>query len=132
MFAGRSKDFPFSCPNVDPSQEAVLQFQHRGSMQALTIPPQPPGGTLEDITREHPVVINRQELFGGIPAAPFLGSMPLWSTRLLIVQPGVLRRENVLHIMSTPGVIGLDDFTIDNVVIFYKTPISAFPFPAKG
>ena len=137
-FVGRVGEFPFVCPNVDPSQSAILQFAHRGSTQLLTFPSPQPDGGLEGITREHPVKINGQELFGGVPAAPFrLNRMPLWSTRLLIVHPGVLRRENVLRIESTPQSTvgtGLDDFTIDNVVIFFQTratPGTTNPDPSE-
>jgi hypothetical protein len=130
-FVRRVGEFPFLCPNVDPSQEAILQFAHRGSSQTLAFPvPQPDGG-LEGITREHPVRINGIELFGGVPGAPFrFNRMPLWSTRLLIVHPGVLRPENVLRIESTEQSTvgtGLDDFTIDNVVIFFKTRFTPSP-----
>jgi len=124
-FVGVAKDFPFLCPNVDPSQEAVLQFAHRGSTQALGFPDPQPDGGLVGINAEHPVRINGVGLFGGVPAAPFrFTSMPLWSTRLLIIQPGVLRPENILRIETTDaGTVGsgLDNFVIDNVVVFFKT-----------
>jgi hypothetical protein len=137
-FVGRAGEFAFSCPNVDASQEAVLQFAHRGSGQGLGFPDiSPEGENLVAIGPEHPVLINGQRLFGGVSAAPFrFGNMPLWSTRLLIVHPGVLRQENVLRIetgeagATTGGTIrNLDDFTIDNVVIFFKTRTSSGPGP---
>ena len=122
---GPSGEFRFPCPNVDPSKEAILQFAHRGSTQLLTFPDPQADGGLEGITGEHPVFINGVKMFGGVPAAPFrFNRMPLWSTRLLIVQAGVLRPTNVLRIESTPQSTvgtGFDDFTIDNVVIFFKT-----------
>ncbi len=125
-FVGGAEDFPFSCPNVDTSQEAVLQFEHRGSIQRLTFPDPQPDGGLVGITDEHPVFINGQQLSGGVPASPVRwGTMPVWSNRLLLVRAGVLQEENVLRFESTTNASltgkGLDNFTIDNVVIFYKT-----------
>jgi hypothetical protein len=123
-FAGSAGEFPFACPDVNPFQFAVLQFEHRGSMQHLTFPDPQPGGGLEGITREHPVFINGHELAGGVPAAPFRNRMPLWSSRLLLIPAGVLRAENVLRIqstnLSTSTQVNLDNFTIDNVVVFFK------------
>jgi hypothetical protein len=125
-FVGRVGEFRFLCPNVDPSQEAILQFEHRGTSQLLTFPDPQPDGGFEGATPEHPVFINGVQLFGGVPGAPFSGRMPLWATRLITIQVGVLRPENVLRIetapVSTVGT-GLDDFTIDNVVIFFKTVV---------
>jgi len=120
---GQSGSFPFLCPGVDSSKQAVLQFVHRGSNQDLPFPvPQPDGG-LVGITPEHPVTINGQQLAGGIPASPVRGQMSLWSTRLLLIPPQMLRRDNVLRIetkrLGPNG--GLDNFTLDNVVVFYKT-----------
>jgi hypothetical protein len=51
--------------------------------------------------------------------------MEMWSTRVLLIDPGVLRHENVLRIetgdISTSTNPNLDNFTVDNVVVFYKT-----------
>jgi hypothetical protein len=73
------------------------------------------------------VTINGHELAGGVPGAPSSGEMPMWGTRLLIIDPGVLRDENILRMESkdfwagTPWASNnLDDFTIDNVVVFFK------------
>ena len=123
---GLAHDFPFTCPNVDPAEEAILQFQFRGSTQRLTFPSPQPDGSLVGITAEHPVKINGQQLFGGVPGAPFrFGEMPLWSTRVLFIGGGILREENLLRIESTvEGSLtgkNFDDFTIDNVVVFFKT-----------
>jgi hypothetical protein len=120
---GLSATFPFVCPGIDSSKQAVLQFAHRGSTQGLIFPvPQPDGG-LDQITAEHSVKINGVQLAGGIPASPVRGHMSLWSTRLLLIPPHVLRRENDLHIQTsaeaTPG--NLDNFTLDNLVVFFKT-----------
>lgn len=122
-FVGLDGDFQFACPNVDSSVEAVLQFAHRGSNQTLRFPVRQPDGGLVGISQEHTVKINGQELFGGIPASPLIGSMPLWSTRLLIIQTNVLRETNLLRIESLrdSGHGNFDTFTIDNVVVFFKT-----------
>jgi hypothetical protein len=122
-FVGPSADFAFSCRGADSSQEAVLVFEHRGSKQAVTFPDPQGDARLFGITEEHPVSINGILLFGGGPAAPFSSVMPMWSTRTLIVQPGVLRTQNTLHIETGPGLRAnnLDDFTIDNAVIYFKT-----------
>ena len=134
-FVGRVGTFPFSCPHVDTSQEAILQFQYRGSAQALTFPAPTP--SLQGITPEHPVFINGKELFGGVPRGPLYGQMPLWSTRLLIIQPGVLAEENILRIEALQypwtgaNQKGLDNFTIDNAVVTFKTG-AGFRWPPIG
>ena len=122
-FVGLDGEFQFACPNVDSSAEAVLQFAHRGSMQYLQFPDPQGDENLEGISGEHTVKINGQELFGGIPASPKIENMPLWSTRLLIIQPNVLRETNVLRIESLrdSDYGNFDTFTIDNVVVFFKT-----------
>jgi hypothetical protein len=124
-FVGRVGEFEFSCPNVDSSQGAVLEFQYRGSNQYLTFPdPQAPG--LVGSTPEYPVAINGRELAGGVPAAPSRDGMPQWGNRLLLIEPGVLAEQNVLRIESTDAGSqwwagdNLDNFTIDNVVVFFK------------
>jgi hypothetical protein len=130
-FVGQAGDFAFVCPDVDSSKEAVLQFAHRGSQQDLPFPvPQPDGG-LVGITQEHPVKINGLQLAGGIPAAPVRGQMSLWSTRLLLIPPHVLRRDNVLRIETKRlgPTSGLDNFTLDNVVVFFKTRPFNRPLP---
>ena len=130
-FDGPSADFEFSCPNVDSSQQALLQFQHRGSTQQVGFPTtDPEGQNLAAITREHPVTINGRELFGGVPASPFTGRMPVWSTRVLIIHPDVLRETNLVKFQSIHEIFGnLDDFTIDNLVVLYKTRRSGTTSP---
>jgi hypothetical protein len=120
-FVGRVGTFPFSCPDVDPSEDAILEFQYRGSAQYLTFP-DPTGDELVGITAEHPVSINGNELAGGVPRSPNYGEMPLWSTRLLLIGPGVLKEENELRIESAYVAYGnRDNFTVDNAVVFFKT-----------
>jgi hypothetical protein len=115
---GQTGLFPFICPGVDSSKQAVLQFAHRGSQQVQSFPvPQPDGG-LVGLSAEHPVKINGVQLAGGIPATP----AAVWSTRLLLIPPHVLRRDNRLLIETTTLSNGnLDNFTLDNLVVFYKT-----------
>jgi hypothetical protein len=123
-FVGRVGTFNFSCPNVDRSQQAILQFQYRGSEQRAAFPiPQPSGGLVGLADAEHPVSINGNDLPGGVPASPSRGNIPMWGQRLLLIHPGVLQENNVLRIESTPlfGSDTLDDFTIDNAVVLYKT-----------
>ena len=47
----------------------------------------------------------------------------LGTRRGSLVSAGILGEENVLHIESTPTILGvnLDDFIIDNIVIWFKT-----------
>jgi hypothetical protein len=127
-FVGLVGEFPFICPDVDSTQGAVLEFEYRGSTQWDTFPvpdgdPDIPVG----ITPEYPVMINNHLVAGGVPGAPISGPMhlPLWSTRALLVDPYVLQEENVLRIESSveiqPGVTVEASFTIDNVLIHYKT-----------
>jgi hypothetical protein len=123
-FVGTAGEFQFSCPNVDSAEEAVLQFQHRGSHQAATFPSPQPDGGLVGLTAEHPVRVNGRQLSGGVPAAPRRGEVSLWSTRLLLIGKGVLREQNILRIEATandPVLENIDNFTVDNVVVFYKT-----------
>jgi hypothetical protein len=130
-FVGTTGTFEFATPNVDRSQPAVLEFQYRGSNQYLTFPSPQPDGSLVGITPEHPVAINDIDLAGGVPAAPRYGDMAMWGTRLLIVNPGVLSEQNELRISALAGPFGTrDDFTIDNVVLFYKTRVR--PSPTDG
>jgi hypothetical protein len=119
LLLGQSGSFGFACPGIDPTKPAVLQFAHRGSKQFVSFPvPQPDGG-LEGLSPEHPVRINGVQLAGGIPTVP--GSA-MWSTRLLLIPAHVLRRDNNLHIETAPiGNGNLDNFTLDNLVVFYKT-----------
>jgi hypothetical protein len=126
-FVGLVGEFPFSCPGIDSSQFAALQFQYRGSEQGLDFP-DPVAPSLVGTSPEYPVSINDRELAGGVPAAPRSGELPLWSLRLLVVDPHVLADQNLLRIQATteawngyPAGVPGPNFTIDNVVIFYKT-----------
>jgi hypothetical protein len=64
--------------------------------------------------------------------------MPLWGTRLLIIQPGVLAEDNVLRIEALQypwtgaNQRGLDNFTIDNAVVTFKTGAGPRPPPVTS
>jgi|tagenome__1003787_1003787.scaffolds.fasta_scaffold19870268_1 hypothetical protein len=132
-FVGAAGEFPFSCPNIDTSQRAILQFEYRGSEQFLTFPD--PHGNPENlvgITDEHPVKVNGQLIAGGVPAAPQRGQMQIWSTRVLLIDPGVLKHENILRIETGDiSTSNLDNFTVDNAVVFFKTGTTHAP-PAEA
>ena len=122
-FVGKSKDFPFSCPNINPRQTAVLQFESLGVTA---------GGRTN--TQDRNILrINGINIPGGITAGPGhpLGGgkvIPLWKSHSLIVDANVLKEQNVLHIEAILIQIGieqtLDTFIIDNVVVFFKTHAS--------
>jgi hypothetical protein len=71
------------------------------------------------------VEINGAGIPGGITAGsarhnPPGFDVPVWTTHSLVVQANLLNEQNVLHIRAaTAG--GIDNFIIDNVVIFFKT-----------
>jgi hypothetical protein len=101
---------PFSCPNVDPSQRAVLMFQTRSVHAARNV-----------------IRINGSDLFGGIPVST-TGSAesPIWNGNVLLVEANVLKESgNVLHLearnVSGGGGGNIEDFLIDNAVILFKT-----------
>jgi hypothetical protein len=125
-FVGPIGEFPFACPHIDPAQGAVLQFEYRGSSQTDTFPdPSGDPAFIRGISPEYPIKINGQLLAGGVPGAPTKSDrLPLWSTRVLLVDPNVLQEENILRIETSVDYLGstyADKFTIDNVVVFFKT-----------
>lgn len=106
-FVGRTKDFSFNCPNVDPNETAFLTFQSR------------------DVDHQRNVFqINGVNVFGGLPASP---DRKTWNGNILLVEPhhGLRATGNVLRVESRNSSGGsggdIDDFIIDNVVIVYKT-----------
>lgn len=119
-FVGASKEFAFATPNVDSSQDAILQFQSLG----VTF-------------RKNVLEVNGTRVFGGlstsIDAVPiesgtqFVGTLirQVWTTHSLLIQPGLLRERNTLLIEARNrdgGTSGnLDNFIIDNMIMFYKT-----------
>ncbi|SFV19807.1 hypothetical protein [Bradyrhizobium arachidis] len=128
-FVGIAKDFPFSCPNVDPSQMAVLQFESLGVTA---------GGRTNDRDRNI-LQINGVSIPGGITPGPAIASIqigsvpapitiPAWKSHSLVVDANVLRENNVLHIESVIIHLGneesRDTFIIDNIVVFFKARVS--------
>jgi hypothetical protein len=110
-FVGAEKDFEFHCPNVDSRQQALLLFQCMGT------------------NGQQSMEINGRPIFGGIPAATELLTLPSgivshaqWNGNVMLIEPGVLREDNVLRIQA--GKLtddNLDDFIIDNLVVVFKT-----------
>jgi hypothetical protein len=110
-FVGNNNSYPFSCPNVDSTQEAVLLFQ-----------------TLSVDHDKNFIAINsigatgEPEVYGGIPVSR---SNQDWNGNVMLIRPGVLRENNTLRLgarASNGSLLGdIDDFVIDNVVVFFKT-----------
>lgn len=103
---GTSKDYIFSCPNVNESEAAVLMFQSRAVHSTRNI-----------------ITINDSTIFGGIPVSP---NEDAWNGNVLLIGANILRPSgNVLHIesrnMSGGSGEDIDDFILDNVVVMYKT-----------
>jgi hypothetical protein len=114
-FVGRSKTWEFDCPNIDRSGDAVLAFQELGVS-----------------SNRHLLSINGALIAGGIPMGGFLSAGPsdvavgIWSAELLLVPPNVLRQtENQLTVDARNrdgGATGeVENFVLDNLVLFYKT-----------
>ena len=111
---GLQKDFAFNCPSVDASETAYLMFQsYRNDTRAI-------------------LRINGVDVYGGVPATRSLA----WSANILLVEPRhkLKAAGNIMHVESTGSY-----FTIDNVVIAYKTrlagdqpPIGSRKSPAKS
>lgn len=114
-FVGVAKDFPFACPGVAPGETAVLQFQSLG------------------VSVEGVLQVNGVDIAGGLARDSQLtvheGTRAVWNTHIVLIPAGTLAEENVLHIageklkslsvFSPPK--NIDDFIIDNAVVFYKT-----------
>lgn len=105
-FVGPTKDFTFSCPNVNTSEAAVLLFQSRDVDHSRNI-----------------ITINGSRVSGGIPVSP---SKDTWNGNVMLIGAGIIRPSgNELHIESRNSTGGgggnIDDFILDNVVVMYKT-----------
>jgi hypothetical protein len=133
-FVGESREYEFSCPNVDSSSESSLLFQAQHVMHS-----------------QNRVFINGVGIFGGVPPSGFFSQtiVPLegnpigpiieglWSAQNLIIQPNTLRYEgNILRIEartsdgSTSG--DMPNFIIDNVVLFFRTRPTRPVFEAES
>lgn len=126
-FAGQSKDFRFSCSRVDPNQMAVLQFESLSVTAGGQYVFSPEFSGKRNIIR-----INGTDIPGGITNSPYVEAVGriwhFWKAHSLLVPPFVLRDvDNILHIESIKIPISggdtLDNFIIDNVVIFFKTSV---------
>jgi hypothetical protein len=116
-FVGLSKDFVFDCPHVDSSQFGVLTFNSLGVSNFNNL-----------------LQVNGRDVPGGISVGPvwiYLDPhIPLWNTHsLLIERNGLKEHENVLHIGSVAPLEfeELDDFIIDNAVMWFKTQTGTKP-----
>ena len=119
-FVGTSKEFLFETLKVDQSQDAILQFQSLGVSHPKNL-----------------LRINGTDIFGGLSTSVDIGAAgsagkaeftfirQVWAAHSLLVHPNVLRDQNVLFIEARDfdgGTNGnLDNFIIDNVIVFYKT-----------
>ena len=119
-FVGQQKDYSFRCPNVDTSQFAILLFQSQGVVQ------------------QQRMTINGQIIYGGIPPSVDRGSDSLgtflaatWKGNVMLVTPGVLAENNVLHIESRKVAGILDSFIVDNVVVIFKSRDGVIPRLAR-
>jgi hypothetical protein len=128
-FVGLSKDFRFSCPSVDSTQMAVLQFECLAGLAGsfYVTAPNFSGPGHRNIMR-----INGVDIPGDITPGPIDeqivaqagvgGTPPAWRAQLLLVPANVLNEENVLHIETVLLPTGqFDNFIIDNVVVLFKT-----------
>ena len=116
-FVGKSKEYEFSCPNVDSSSESSLLFQAQ-----------------HVIHPQNRLSINGVDIAGGVPMSGFFFNtlvatfslVGFWSAQNLIIPPNTLRGEgNILRVEartsdgSTSG--DMPNFIIDNVVLFFRT-----------
>jgi hypothetical protein len=104
-FTGDQADYEFSCRNVDPDEIAVLTLD-----------------TFEVNSEKNVIQINGVALKDGFRE----GQGKKWVTHQLLVRNECNLQEsgNVLHIESgdkSGGTGNIDDFILDNVVIWYKT-----------
>lgn len=106
---GVAENFAFNCPEVDPDQMAVLEFESVD----VTV-----GGNV--------MMLNGKPLSAPIRKTPGSGANAVWTANVVLVDKGVLRQNgNILHVESRNANGGAsgnrDDFILDNIVIFYKT-----------
>jgi parallel beta-helix repeat protein len=106
-FVGAAKEYVFDCPNVNPSETAILLLQSR------------------DVSHpRHILQINGTQVYGGLPVSP---SRDSWNGNVLLVESHHQLRAtgNVLRVeaRNANGGTGgnIDDFIVDNVVLQYKT-----------
>jgi hypothetical protein len=120
-FEGPDRDYPFSCPNVDPSKPAILMFESLGVTTAQSDVIKVNGVDVRGVNTD---ILNGEK--AGIPASP--NDEVGWSGNVLILEG---RRHqlkatgNQLTVVSRTRAGTLngnrDDFLLDNMVIMYKT-----------
>lgn len=125
-FVGQSKEFSFVCPRVDRNQMGVLQFESLAVTAGRHYSFSPEFSGKRNIIR-----INDVDIPGAITPAPWvnrgdeLSLLHFWKSHSLIVPANILHPQNVLYIESVPipisGGTTLDNFIIDNIVVFFKT-----------
>jgi hypothetical protein len=110
-FAGNNATYSFPCPDVDASKEAVLLFQSLGVSHDRNFIEVNSAGPLGPIG-----------VYGGIPVSR---SSEDWNGNVMLIGPAILREDNVLSLgsrASNGSLLGdVDEFVIDNMVVFYKT-----------
>src|SRR4029453_3633396 len=106
-FIGKSKDFPFSSPNLLGGGWGVVNFRSR----------RVPAVADFGLGNANILQINGVDIPGGMTRDPVAAEvavrqMPLWTNHSLLVPPNVLKEENVLHIESVriPQAACLDNF----------------------
>ena len=124
-FVGSSAEVTFSCPFVDSTQLALLQFESLGVEIGLG-----PANYGYDGKEAHRNIIriNGVDIPGGITAGPRArfgdDEYGIWKSHTLIVPSNLLNRgENSLYIEAVhfSPFSAIDHFIIDNVVITFKT-----------
>ena len=110
-FVGSKEKYTFDCPNVDSEKTAVLTFRCHGV----------------DWKKNIFTINNKSFDLGLTPLLwPSSKANRFWQTETLLVDEDILKPAgNVLHVEARNAKGGfdgnLDDFGIDNVVIYYKT-----------
>lgn len=116
-FVGPVASFDFDCPELDAGEDGVLVFQAIGVAH-----------------RRNVIRINGTDLHGGITTSIEAVTLPsgslrlidVWGTNVLLVPPGVLRSAgNELRIEARDAGGGtgddIDEFVVDNAVVWFKT-----------
>ncbi len=127
-FVGPSATFQFDCPSVDSSADGVLLFQSMGVSHRNNLL------EVNEVTVPGGLYMSAQ--FLTVPGASESGfgllEQGAWSANVLLIPINLLRETaNTLRIESrnqdggTDG--NLDDFIVDNVVVFYKTRTGRIP-----
>jgi hypothetical protein len=116
QFVGQEKTYTFDCPEINPNETAILVYNSY------------------DVTSPRDrFEINGKQLYGGLYEGP---GGRTWASHELLVEPEFKLKAsgNLLHVKSlTRGghpAGDIDDFVLDNIVIWYKTAESR-PVPQQ-